>query len=105
MFATTRFVAVMTEIFLRLIESGNSLLVIRGTADLSMEKNTEFGRDVKWTDGRMEGCKDARMQGWKSGPKTVSEHRPAVIFVRFGNGWRGVACDALVIEAEHCRTS
>src|SRR6516225_3864624 len=53
MFAITRFVAVMTEIFLRLIESGNSLLVIRGSADLSMEKNTEFGQDVKWKDGRM----------------------------------------------------
>src|ERR1700751_4329540 len=54
MFAITRFVAVMTEIFLRLIESGNSLLVIRGSADLSMEKNTEFGQDVKWKDGRRE---------------------------------------------------
>jgi hypothetical protein len=55
----------MTEIFLRLIESGNSLLVIRGSPDLSMEKNTEFGQDVKWKDGRREDWKDGRIEGWK----------------------------------------
>ena len=37
----------MTEIFFRLMESENSPLVIRGTADLSMEKNTEFGQGLK----------------------------------------------------------
>jgi hypothetical protein len=41
--------------------SGNSLLVIRGTADLSMEKNREFEQDVKWKDGRREEWKDGRL--------------------------------------------
>jgi hypothetical protein len=62
MFATTRFVAVMTEIFLRLIESGNRLLVIRGSAGLSMEKNGG-------------GWKDGRMEGWKIGSVAALEAR------------------------------
>jgi len=44
-----------------------------------MEKNTEFGQDVKWKDGRREQWKDGRVEGSKDGGAEALEQNSMVV--------------------------